>query len=361
MKYLTLLFLLIAQLSFGQSQSLIKIIDKIDYQSDTIKAVFDWVTDNIKYDVAKLKKLKGGENSFEKGNYKSVAEFKADQLERVIKKKKGVCQDYSNLFDAIVSELGYTSLVIAGVTKDHKGRIRSSVGHTWNAVKVNGDWKLYDSTWGAGYVKDQKKFVKKYFPQWYDIDSEEMKDRHFPFDPLWQLSENPMTFQEFKKGKQTGEPEIPYDYNGMIEAHQNKDGKEQLVDELNRSELNGGNIKPILKRRRTLKKKIERYDVSSNKDLIKSTLNNCKESSGLFGEYIKKAKNKRFKGKKWTLEYSHKTLLEIRDQTTESIAIFESIEVKGSKSKRMFKKYISQSKGLLEYVDKELEYLGSKL
>lgn len=361
MKYLTFIFVLVAQLSFAQSKSLTKVMDKIDYQSDTLKAVFDWVTDNIKYDVAKLKRMKGGENSFDKGKYKSIDEFKADQLEKVIKKKKGVCQDYSNLFDAIVSELGYTSIIIAGITKDNRGRIRSSVGHTWNAVKVNNEWKLFDPTWGAGYVKDNKKFVKKYSPQWYDVNPEDMKERHFPFDPIWQLSENPMTFQEFKNGKQSGEPETAYDYKGMIEAHFNKGGKEQLEDELSRSELNGGNTKPILKRRRSLKKKIEYYDVSSNNDLINSTVDKCRESSELFGEYIREAKNKRYQGKKWTVEYSHSTLLEIQDQVTASIATFESIDVKDAKIKRSFKKYIKQSKDLLEYVEKELGLLAGKM
>ena len=361
MKYLTILFLLIAQLSFGQSKSLTKVINQIDYQNDTIQAVFDWVTDNIKYDVAKLKKSKKEKSSFKKGKHKNVAEYKADKLEKVIKKKKGVCQDYSDLFDAIVSELGYTSIVIAGVTKDFKGNVRSSGGHTWNAVKVNNEWKLFDPTWGAGIVKNKKRFVKKYSPQWYDVNPEEMKKRHFPFDPMWQLSENPMTYQEFKKGIQSDEINVPYDYKGMIETHFNKGGKEQLEDELSRSELNGGNIQPILKRRKTLKRKIEFYGVSSNRDLIKSTVQNCRESSDLFGEYIREAKNKNFKGKKWTLEYSHSAMLEIQDQVTESIATFESIDVKDSKNKKSFKKYISQSKSLLEKIEKELVYLDGKM
>ena len=44
-----------SQLSFGQSKALSGVMNKIDYQNDTLKAVYDWVADNIKYDVAKLK------------------------------------------------------------------------------------------------------------------------------------------------------------------------------------------------------------------------------------------------------------------------------------------------------------------
>ena len=114
MKYITIFFLLITQLGFGQSKSLQRVIDKIEYQQDTLRAVFDWVTDNVRYDVAKLKKLEKGYNPYKEGNYKSTKEFKADLLEKVIRRKKGVCDDYTLLFHSIVSELGYTSYIVQG-------------------------------------------------------------------------------------------------------------------------------------------------------------------------------------------------------------------------------------------------------
>ena len=361
MKYITFLFLLITQLSFAQTKSLTKIIDQIDYQTDTLQAVYDWVTDNIKYDLAKLKKIKNGDGKHEIGKFKNRAEYRANQLEIVIQKKKGVCEDYSLLFNSIVSELGYTSLIISGVTKGRNGKIMKNSGHTWNAVNVNGIWKLYDPTWGSGYVKDDKRFIKKYNPKWFDTDPEVMKERHFPFDPIWQFSENPMTYQDFQEGRQSDESNTSYDYNGMIASHLKKEEKEKLIDELHRSELNGGNIKVIKKRRKTLQKKIANLDTSKNVDLIKSTIVKCRESSDLFGEYINAGKNKRFKGEKWTLEYSQSTLQDLKDQVTESIAIFETIDTKNLKSKRKFKKMVKQSKNLLDYVDREIELLNSKM
>ena len=319
------------------------------------------MTDNIKYDIAKLKKIQRGDGKHDIGKFKNRAEYRANQLEIVIKKKKGVCEDYSLLFNSIVSELGYTSLIIVGITKDRNGKIMKNSGHTWNAVNDNGDWKLYDPTWGAGYVKDAKKFIKKYNPEWYDIDPEVMKERHFPFDPIWQLSENSMTYQEFQKGTQSEDSEITYDYNGMIASYLKKEEREKLIDELHRSELNGGNIKVIKRRRKTIQKKLDFFDASSNADLIKSTIDNFRESSELFGEYIKAGKNKRFKGDKWTLAYSHTTLQDLKDTVTESIATFETINTKKLKSKRNFKKMVKQTDSLLIYIEKELEFLNSKM
>ena len=361
MKYLTFLFLLIAQLSLAQSKSLTKIIDRIDYQNDTIQAVYDWVTDNIKYDVKKLKNRKKGKRRLKRENFKSNEEYKAALLEDVIKKKKGVCDDYTRLFDAIVSNLGYESFIVAGITKDYKGKINRTSSHSWSAVKVNGTWKLYDPTWGAGNVKDGKKFVKKYTPIWYDVDPKVMVERHFPFDPIWQLLGNSIIYEEFKKDMNSGSSEHKFDCIPMVESHLKKNEEEQLIDRLERSILFGGNTSRIKKHRKTLQKKIDYFGISSNTDLINTTLNNFRTSSELFGEYIKEAKNKRFKDKKWTLEYSQSTLLEMRDLVTESITTLDGIDVKDSKSKRVFKKSITQAKSLLEYVDKELKYIDSKM
>lgn len=358
MKYITIVFLLISQFTFAQSKSLSKVVDKIDYQNDTIQAVYAWVTDNIKYDGAKLKKLEKGVNFYKKGNYKSTEEYKADLLEIVIKKKKGVCDDYSLLFDALVRELGYTSHIIEGITKNQNGKVNRNISHSWNAVKVNGTWKVYDATWGAGYLNDKKKFVKKFNTKWYGVDPEVMRKTHLPFDPIWQLAENPMTYEEFSKGNKANDSDSPYDYSGMIDEYLSKDAKAQKIDVLSRSKLNGGNIKAIKNYRTHLQNKISYYESNENSNLILNTLEANTEATELVNEYFKAKKN-RFKSEKWTMEYAKNTLIEIDQQLEESIKIFKSITVKDSKSKRSIKGFISHANKLKGIVETEMEFLES--
>lgn len=359
MKYLAILLLFIAQFSFAQNKSVSKIIDQIEFQNDTLLAVYNWMTDNIKYDVGKVKKLEKGVDFYKKGNFKNPEEYSAFLLEEVIKKKKGVCDDYTLLFNSIVTEMGYTAHIVRGVTKDDKGRVRNEVGHSWNAVKVNGVWKLFDPTWGAGYVDDRRKFVKNYSDIWYDVEPDKMIETHFPYDMIWQLSENPSSYTEFAKGKTAVAKETAYNFEELIASHLEKDEKGQLIDELERSKSNGGHIKPIKKRRAFLQKRIDNYDRNSNADLIQNTLNDCRDNSMQFGEYIN-AKNQRFKGKKWTVEYSIQTLEAMQPQLQESINTLKSIDVNDSKSKKIFKKYIAQTEDLLKRVQKELVFLGGK-
>ena len=173
MKKITLFFLFIGQISFAQPDLLRQTLQAIDLNedTDTIQAVFTWIADNIRYDVkelAKMKNKKSSEKSSE--DYKNLAEKRADIIEHALKYKKGVCEEYASLFDAMVTELGYESHIIEGYTKKSNGNLNRGLGHVWNTVKVNGKWQLYDPTWGAGSVRDGRRFIREYNPKWYEVD-----------------------------------------------------------------------------------------------------------------------------------------------------------------------------------------------
>lgn len=360
MKYLTILLLFGVQLSFAQSPSLTRIVDEIDYQEDTLRAVFDWMADNIKYDVAKLKKLEKGVNFYKKGNYKSTQEYKADLLEKVIKRKKGVCDDYTLLFHSIVSELGYTSYIIEGVTKDQNGNVRRRTGHSWNAVKVDGEWKLFDPTWGSGYVNDKRRFVQKYFERWYDVDPEEMQKTHLPYDPIWQLSTSPITYKEFENGQIGNTGSGNFDFANLITEYLSKEEKEQKMNILVRSRENGGSIRPIQNYRKHLENKINYLNELESAQSIQSTMEVFRETSDMFGEYIQ-AKNQRFRGAIWTKEHAKIQLDKMENDLATCIESFQSIKINDPSSQNALKSFVKNAKELVARVQKEKKYLNSRL
>ncbi len=67
MKKLGLLFLFVSQISFAQKNLVNECINKIEFTEDSVKSVFHWVSDNIRYDMANLDTygINGGfENSY---------------------------------------------------------------------------------------------------------------------------------------------------------------------------------------------------------------------------------------------------------------------------------------------------------
>lgn len=342
---------LFSNVASAQSPVVSKIIGEIDYQQDTLLAVFDWITDNIKYDVAKLKELKKGVSFYQKGNFKNRQDYERSLIENTAKRKKGICQDYTFLFNAIIKELGYDAHIITGVTK-RKGRKEiSEVGHTWMAVKVDQQWKLIDPTWGAGQVKDGRTFVKKYGAQWYDTHPTEMIKTHYPHDPMWQLLSNPLSLYEFKKSATVGtEPEI--DYNSTITNYLQLTKKERPIDELSRITKENTAAKPMRDHVKYLKSQIQG-------DEVPALFQAGKQAHDEVGEYYEQGKNKRFQGSKWTKEYSKSRLTELDSNITDLIVKLKAVKTSDPRNKQALKRTITQSRSLSKRIKKELKFLGN--
>ncbi len=356
MKKLIVLILLASQITFAQSSIVTETINEIEFEQDSIKSIFDWLSNNIKYDVKKMKQIENGSIAKKHAEFRTSKEYENYLLQTVIKRKKGVCEDYALLFDAIVNELGYESYVVQGYTKTSKGKLNRKIGHAWNAIKVNGTWKLYDATWGAGYVEDGRKFVQLYGEQWYDVSSEEMLKNHMPYDPIWQLSTKPITYSDFENNTEPAKSDADFNYESLITAYIDKSEKERMKEKVSRSEDLGDGIRLIAKWRKNTTKNANLYDLHSQPDLMDQTFKKFNNSVDLFNDYIK-AKNKKFKGRKWTADYAKQNLKKAETQMTDVVTVFKSVNVEDKKANRSLGKGLRDADKLLKRIGEELEFL----
>lgn len=111
--------------------------------------------------------------------------------------KEGVCQDYSELFKALCDIAQIECYIVTGNGKTNSTDIGFyDSNHAWNIIKINGDYKIYDLTWAAGYVSEGE-FKKRFNQFYFDSSPEKFVLDHFPDDSKWQLLDNPMSMQEF--------------------------------------------------------------------------------------------------------------------------------------------------------------------
>ncbi|WP_281616044.1 transglutaminase-like domain-containing protein [Flammeovirga sp. SubArs3] len=356
MKKLILLCLLISHVSFGQSKLVSQTIGKIDIQEDTVKSVFDWIVKNIKYDVNKLQKIKNGKSPTGKMKFYTTNERNVYLIDQVVKKKAGVCQDYSLLLDVIMKELGYESYIIKGYTKRKDGSIGGAFGHTWNAIKVNGEWKLYDPTWGAGTVENGKKFHQNYDLNWYDVAPEKMIERHMPYDPIWQLLDTPYTYENFNKNTIPTPQEPKYDYNTLIAEHLKKDDKSRMEAEVARSEELGNTINLVKEWRKLTLRNMSIHGVTSNRELLEKGKEAGSNAIEGFNFYVE-ARNKHFKGKKWSAVNAKAKLVEAKDNIEIAYDIFNNIDVDEPELKMKINEYIDKFKQIKQKIDEGLVYI----
>lgn len=155
-------------------------------EKDKTRAIYLWIIQNIDYDVAALA-------SGDLGN---------QTAERTLKRRKGVCSGYARLFEALAREAGLEAVEVIGFSRGAEyvagAPLSTEPDHAWTAVRIDGEWRLMDCTWAAGYL-DGDSFVRRPEDHYFLTAPDRFVYDHFPSDPKWQLSETPISREDFER------------------------------------------------------------------------------------------------------------------------------------------------------------------
>ena len=155
--------------------------------SEKVFAIYKWIATHITYD----NQLRMSDEL-----QKKIYVSEESVVENVLERQKALCGGYAFLFRDLCEKVNIKAEVIHGFTKDYSGRIQDykKPNHTWNAVKLNGQWELLDITWAIGYGNKGK-------PDsfWYLTQPTDFIYSHYPENPKWTLLNSSISFSEFKK------------------------------------------------------------------------------------------------------------------------------------------------------------------
>jgi len=152
------------------------------------RLIFTWIALNISYD----------DNGYNTGNYSDCS------AEGVLQSGIAVCEGYSKLFEQMGKLAGLDIVQVIGYSKGisyRDGSAFDDTNHAWNAVKSEGQWRLFDVTWAAGYGKGiNGKLVsfKKFNDFWFDVDPSAFIFSHLPEDSQWQLTDPEISKSQFE-------------------------------------------------------------------------------------------------------------------------------------------------------------------
>lgn len=147
------------------------------------RAIWIWLTENIAYDA----------EGFFSGAIASVRETD------VFARRTSVCAGYSRLFAWIGKRMDLEVLDVVGKAKGYTFDVNGQLGgHAWTAVRLDGGWHLFDSTWGAGHVGNDRRFHKAYNEYWFDTPPPEMAFSHCPDNPGQSFLNEPFNEARFR-------------------------------------------------------------------------------------------------------------------------------------------------------------------
>jgi hypothetical protein len=248
-------------------------------EDDKIRAVFYWTASNISYDIENISSI----------NYSEVS---PDKIKNTLTSKKGVCIHYAEVFNDLAQKVGIESYIIGGYTKQNNKV--DVLSHAWCVAKIDKTWWMFDPTWGAGYIMNNK-FVKKINNSNYKVIPSQFITTHMPFDYLWQFLNKTVTNQEFIDGKiQLNKTKSIFNFVNQIEEYNRMSDLDKARTSLVRIQENG--VKNKLIQEMVLFKKAEVASLQNNQAMDKMRIisDDYNQAIAQFNDFIF-YKNNQFK------------------------------------------------------------------
>jgi len=207
-----------------------QLTETLDSDTEKARAIYMWVAGNIRYDCKKYRNNKSVR--FSGSSDEEIQQKKATYLEKSLKRTlkggRGVCADYSRLYQALGHAAGLEVEYISGHARDFNKPYRKALGgsHAWNAVKLEGKWHLVDATWGAGYTDGQvKRFTRRLSPGYFMVAPEVLIQTHFPKASEWQLLPEAVNEKKFSNLPMVNIADIKFgieDFSPSVQTRGNK-------------------------------------------------------------------------------------------------------------------------------------------
>lgn len=263
-----------------------------DGDLNKIRAIYVWVTTNLKYDKDSSNIINSDINP-------------GARITAALRRRKGVCENFAAIFNDICLKTGLTSMVINGYTK--QGGAVDKTGHSWCAVFANKNWYLCDPTWDAGNGMYSKYFM---------IQPIEFIESHMPYDPLWQLLNYPITHEQFYNGRIFNKTDTPYfNFSDSVTAYSHMDSLHKLQSTALRIQ-NYGIYNPRVKDNYNyIKMNIEMINQDTDVNLYNSSVADLNEVTAILNNFIE-YRNKQFTPEKTDSELQ--ALLDGVDQKIDS-------------------------------------------
>ena len=182
-----------------------RIMNDFNDDEKRVRAAFIWLTENIAFatppmDAHQIERIS---YSSKKEKKEKINAFVFSRVDQAFLRRYGVCIDYSLMLNTLFEQFQLPAKVISGVARSKVADIEDVPklkNHSWNAVRVKGEWKLMDATWAAGYVsEDTGLFTKSFMEHYFFTPPEEFVLNHLPTNQEWQLLKNPVSMANFVK------------------------------------------------------------------------------------------------------------------------------------------------------------------
>jgi Transglutaminase-like superfamily len=150
---------------------------------EKLRAVYQWMALRMNYDTVA---------------YRTGVQV-TQSAQQALDARMSSCDGFSTLFADLAKHAGVEVQTVLGYVKDgmhQKGEAFKDTNHAWNAVRLDNQWYLIDSTWGTGY-DDGKQFVRKFDAFYFLTPADQLHLSHLAKDPAQRFGRSAKDTAEF--------------------------------------------------------------------------------------------------------------------------------------------------------------------
>lgn len=142
--------------------------------------------------------------SFDSNGYFGKENMMPCDAESVLENEVSVSEGFANLFEALCSAANVPTRTVHGITKGYGYKVGESIldgqgRHSWNVIRVGGQWFICDCTLGSGYIGDDMMFHKTPNVESFMVSPDLAITDHFPDEEKWQLLDRAISKETFEE------------------------------------------------------------------------------------------------------------------------------------------------------------------
>jgi hypothetical protein len=180
-----------------------KLTIPLSTELEKFRAIYFWISHNIENDYeyyVQNKKMREKLNNDAEALQEWNRKFRIQVFDKLLKEHKTVCTGYAYLMKTLAYHAGLTAVIVDGYGRTAQSNIGGPgyANHSWNAMKINGQWYLCDATWSSGAIDTREgNFVKKFDDVYFMADPALFVLNHYPMDSSWMLLKEKPSLSQF--------------------------------------------------------------------------------------------------------------------------------------------------------------------
>lgn len=226
-------------------------------KKEQLQTAYNWIISNIRYDK---------DSSY----YFNWGVDHETKINATLRRRKGVCENFASLFTDISNRMDIPSYVVHGYASG-TGDSRD-VAHSWSAVQLGSEWFLCDPTWDAGLQNGNQYFL---------ADPLLFAQTHVPFDPIWQLLDYPIGYNNAKTATRS-----PLNFRDSIKAFLSADSLQQFLSIEGRMKQSAGNKEMFRLWQSYNRMNIAIIAGENDMELYNGAVEDLNKATDIFNEYI---------------------------------------------------------------------------